>query len=164
VEARGYLDLGDATRSARLYRQVLAVRLSTRNRASYGAGLADALLRQGARQDAVAVATEVLPALEGGVTSMRCLNRLRIVRQAAGNTAGTQEFCKRFDAVERTLTASYGLPCEDMPDARTDIPALWGRISHHAASAGKPTLTGLPRTASSDEQVSRHGMVGKPGS
>ena len=55
---------------------------STRNRASYGAGLADALLKQGARQDAVAAAAEVLPALEGGVTSMRCLNRLRTVRQA----------------------------------------------------------------------------------
>ena len=124
AEATGWLNLGDAHRSAGLYRQVLAAGLSTRNRASYGAGLADALLKQGARQDAVAAATEVLPALEGGVTSMRCLNRLRIVRQAAGNTAGTQEFCERFDAVERTLTASYGLPCEDMPDARADIPAL----------------------------------------
>jgi hypothetical protein len=51
---------------------VLAAGLSTRNRASYGAGLADALLMQGARQDAVAAAMEVLPALEGGVTSMRC--------------------------------------------------------------------------------------------
>ena len=136
VEARGYLDLGDAHRSARLYRQVLAARLSARNRASYGAGLADALLRQGARQDAVAVAAEVLPVLEGGVTSMRCLNRLRIIRQAAADSAGTQEFCERFDAVERTLTASYGLPCEDIPDARADIPALRGRISHHATSPG----------------------------
>ena len=144
AEATGWLNLGDAHRSARLYRQVLAAGLSTRNRVSYGAGLADALLKQGARQDAVAAATEVLPALEGGVTSMRCLNRLRIVRQAAGNTAGAQEFCERFDAVERTLTASYGLPCEDMPDARADIPALRGRKGHHAASAGKPTLTGLP--------------------
>ena len=124
MEATGWLNLGDAHRSARLYRQVLAAGLSTRNRASYGAGLADALLKQGARQDAVAAATEVLPALEGGVTSMRCLNRLRIVRQAAGNTAGAQEFCERFDAVERTLAASYGLPGEDMPDARADIPAL----------------------------------------
>ena len=85
-----------------LYRQVLASGLSPRNRASYGAGLADALLKQGARQDAVAAAMDVLPALEGGVTSMRCLNRLRLVRQAAGNTAGAQEFCDRFDAVERS--------------------------------------------------------------
>ena len=87
---------------------MLASGLSTRNRASYGAGLADALLKQGARQDAVAAATDVLPALEGGVTSMRCLNRLRLVRQAAGNTAGAQEFCERFDAVEQALAASCG--------------------------------------------------------
>ena len=98
TEARGWLNLGDAHRSARLYRQVLADVPSPRNRASYGAGLAGALLKQGARQDAVAAATDVLPALEGGVTSMRCLNRLRIVRQAAGNTTGAQEFCERFDA------------------------------------------------------------------
>jgi DNA-binding XRE family transcriptional regulator len=122
VEARGYLDLGDAHRSARLYRQVLAAGLSTRNRASYGAGLADALLRQGARQDAVAAAADVLPALEGGVTSMRCLNRLRIVRQAAGDTAGTQEFCERFDAVEQALAGLGVTPSEDAP-ARADIPA-----------------------------------------
>ena len=101
--------------------------LSTRNRASYGAGLADALLKQGARQDAVAAAMDVLPALEGGVTSMRCLNRLRLIRQAAGSTAGAQEFCERFDAIERALTASSGLPGEDTPEVRADIPALWPR-------------------------------------
>src|SRR5260370_494220 len=84
LEARGWLSLGDAHRSERLYRQVLSARLSTRNRVSYGAGLADALLKQGSRQDAVAAAADVLSALESGVTSMRCLNRLRIVRQAAG--------------------------------------------------------------------------------
>jgi len=122
VEARGWLNLGDAHRSARLYRQVLTAGLSTRNRASYGAGLADALLKQGSRQDAIAAATDVLPALEGGVTSMRCLNRLRIIRQAAGDTVGAREFCERFDAVERTLAGSYDLPGEDTP-ARADIPA-----------------------------------------
>ena len=108
------------------------------------AGLADALLKQGARQDAVAAAAEILPALEGGVTSMRCLNRLRIVRQAAGNTAGTQEFCERFDAVERTLSASYGLPCEDTSDARADIPALTG-TNKSPRGVGRETrfVTGL---------------------
>ena len=122
VEARGYLDLGDAHRSARLYRQVLAARLSTRNRAGYGAGLADALLRQGARQDAVAAAADVLPALEGGMTSMRCLNRLRIIRQVAGDTAGAQEFRARFDAVEQALVGSCVTLGEDAL-ARADIPA-----------------------------------------
>ena len=38
VEARGWLNLGDTHRSERLYRQVLAAGLSTRNRVSYGAG------------------------------------------------------------------------------------------------------------------------------
>ncbi|MGH3194341.1 MAG: helix-turn-helix domain-containing protein [Streptosporangiaceae bacterium] len=124
VEATGYLNLGDASRSARLYRQVLAAGLSTRNRVSYGACLAEALLKQGARQDAVAAAAEVLPAIEGGVTSMQCLNRLRIVRRAAGSAARAQEFCDRFDAVEQTIAASCGLPREDILDTRAGIPAL----------------------------------------
>ena len=138
VEARGYLNLGDAHRSERLYRQVLAARLSARNRVSYGAGLADALLKQGSRQDAVAAATEVLPALEGGVTSMRCLNRLRIVRQAAGNTTGAQEFCERFDAVERTLAASCKLSGQPMADARRPTSAVtrsWTRTPTGPSSA-----------------------------
>ena len=50
MEARGWLNLGDMHRSELLYRQVLAAGLSTRNRVSYGAGLADALLKQGGRQ------------------------------------------------------------------------------------------------------------------
>jgi hypothetical protein len=77
VEARGWLNLGDPARSAQLYWQVLACGLSPLNRVSYGAGLADALLRQGARQAAVTVAMEVLPAIEGGVTSARHLDRRR---------------------------------------------------------------------------------------
>ncbi len=158
TEAGGWLNLGDAHRSARLYRHVLADVPSTRNRASYGAGLADALLKRGARQDAVAAAAEVLPALEGGVRSMRCLNRLRIVRQAAGNTTGAQEFCGRFDALERTLAASYGLPFEDTPDARAAIRALWHDMGHHAASARKLMQMEL-RTwrRSGSERGSRHG-------
>jgi hypothetical protein len=124
VEARGWLNLGDAHRSERLYRQVLAAELSTRNRVSYGAGLADALLKQGARQDAVAAGMDVLPAFEGGVTSMRCLNRLRIVCQAAGNAAEAREFRERFDAVERALAASSDMPGQPAPGARADIPAL----------------------------------------
>ena len=63
TEARGWLYLSDPGRSAVLFRQVLASRLSPRNRASYGAGLADALLKQGARQDAITAAADVLPAL-----------------------------------------------------------------------------------------------------
>jgi hypothetical protein len=40
-------------------------------------------------------------ALEDAVTSMRCLNRLRLVRQAAETTPGAEEFCARFDAIEQ---------------------------------------------------------------
>jgi transcriptional regulator with XRE-family HTH domain len=124
TEATGYLHLGEPGRSATLYLQVLASELSPRNRARYGAGLADALLRQGARQEAVAAATDVLPALESGGTSMRCLNQLRLIRQAAGNAAGAQEFRERFDAAEEALAATCSLPCDDAPDAMADIPAL----------------------------------------
>jgi transcriptional regulator with XRE-family HTH domain len=122
VEARGWLNLGDPARSALLYRQVLASGLSPRNRASYGAGLADALLKQGARQDAVTVATDVLAALEGGVTSVRCLNRLRLVRQAAAGTPGAEEFCARFDAIDQALTVRHALPGQDIT-AEAGVPA-----------------------------------------
>jgi transcriptional regulator with XRE-family HTH domain len=122
VEARGWLNLGDPARSALLYRQVLASGLSPRNRASYGAGLADALLKQGARQDAVTVATDVLAALEGGVTSVRCLNRLRLVRQAAVGVPGAEEFCARFDAIDQALTVQHVPPGQDIT-AEVDVPA-----------------------------------------
>jgi transcriptional regulator with XRE-family HTH domain len=105
AEARGWLNLGDPARSALLYQQALASELSPRNRASYGAELADALLRQGARQAAVTAAMDVLPALEGGVKSMRCLNQLRLVRQVAGSTGESKEFRDRFDAIEQTFPA-----------------------------------------------------------
>jgi transcriptional regulator with XRE-family HTH domain len=124
VEAHGWLNLGDSARSALLYRQVLASELSPRNRASYGAGLADALLKQGARQDAVTAAIEVLPALEDGVTSIRCLNRLRLVRQAAASTPGAEEFCARFDAIEQALAVTRALPAGDTLAAEAGIPAL----------------------------------------
>jgi transcriptional regulator with XRE-family HTH domain len=127
VEARGWLNLGDYDKSALLYRQVLASALSPRNRASYGAGLAGALLKQGARRDAVTVAMDVLSALEGGVTSMRCLSRLRLVRQAAANVTGAEEFCARFDAIERVLAIPRVLPGGDFQAAQAEVPALSSR-------------------------------------
>ena len=127
VEARGYLNLGDADRSALLFRQVLAAKLSARSRADYGAGLANVLLRQGTHQHAVAAAEDVLLALEGGVTSIRCLNRLRLVRRVAQDAIGANDFCKRFDAVERVLAAPHVLPSDDAPLARVDVPALFRR-------------------------------------
>jgi hypothetical protein len=59
VEARGWLNLGDPSRSVPLYQQVLASARSPRDHVSYGAGLADALLKRGAWQEAVAAATNV---------------------------------------------------------------------------------------------------------
>jgi hypothetical protein len=134
VEARGWLNLGDPGRSALLYRQVLAAVLGPRNRASHGAGLADALLKQGARQDAIAAATAVLPALEDGVTSMRCLNRLHLIRQAAASTPGAEEFCGRFDAIEQARTVPSTLPGSGMPDAESGVPALSRPQRRHAAA------------------------------
>jgi hypothetical protein len=163
VEARGHLNLGDAGRAAMLYRQVLTCELSPRNRASYGAGLADALLQQGARPEAVAAAMDVLPSLEGGVTSMRCLNRLRIVRQAAGNTAGAQEFRDRFDAAEQALTATCNLPRDDAPANRADIPALYAAAVIPQRRLRQPTARERPdarlRSCGSNRLAagSRHG-------
>jgi hypothetical protein len=106
---------------------VLASGLSPRNRASYGAGLADALLKQGgARQDAITAATDVLSALEDGVTSIRCLNRLRLIRQAAAGTPGAEEFCARFDTIERALVGPRTLTFDGMPNADARVPALPG--------------------------------------
>jgi DNA-binding XRE family transcriptional regulator len=136
TEAAGYLNLGDAARSAMLYRQVFTCELRPRNRASYGAGLADALLRQGSPQEAVATATDVLPALEGGVTSMRCLNRLRLIRRAADNIACAQEFRERFDAAEQALTATCTLLRDDAPP-----------MNNESLGTGYKTLTsGRPRS------------------
>jgi hypothetical protein len=60
---------------------------------------------------------DVLPALETGVTSMRCLNRLRLIRQAAATTPSAEEFCNRFDAIDQALTAP-----RPRPHAETDAP------------------------------------------
>jgi len=119
VEARGWLNLGDPGHSARLYRQVFESAVSPRDRASFGAGLADALLKQGARQEAITTATDILPTLEGEVMSTRCLNQLRLVRQAAASTTGAREFCVRFDAAERPLAASRTHPDPHLRQGRT---------------------------------------------
>jgi hypothetical protein len=102
TEARGWLNLGDPGRSTLLHRHVLASALSPRHRAVYGAGLAAALLKQGSRHDAIAAAADILPVLEEGLTSRRCLTRLRSIRSVATDIPGADEFCVRFDAIERT--------------------------------------------------------------
>jgi hypothetical protein len=81
---------------------------------------------------------------EGGVTSARCLNRLRLIRQAAGNTPQAREFSERFDAAERALAASCNPPGDYGRETRTDVPAL-----PNEQIAGSPWLNPeAPRNAS----------------
>jgi hypothetical protein len=62
---------------------------------------------------------DVLPALETGVTSIRCLNRLRLIRQAAATTPGAEEFCNRFAAIEQLLTTPRPRPHAETDAAST---------------------------------------------
>lgn len=137
VEAQGYLKLGEVRRSVLLYRQLLASGpgISDRGRACFGAGLAAALLMQGAFGEAVAAAMEVLPTLEAGFASVRCLDQLRFVRQAAENACSAKEFRERLDAVNRALAASYGLPDEGAPQATASILALQLRTGTQASGS-----------------------------
>ncbi len=104
-EAGGHVDLGELARGERLLRRVLDDGLSPRHQANHGANLAISLLGQGARMDAIDAATTVLSALESGVTSGLALSKLRPVRVAA-RRADHDEFCTRYDAIKRSLTAA----------------------------------------------------------
>jgi hypothetical protein len=66
---------------------------------------------------------DVLPALETGVTSTRCLNRLRLIRQAAATTPGAEEFRDRLDAIDQTLSTP-----RPRPHAETDAPCTQARL------------------------------------
>jgi hypothetical protein len=101
-EAGGYRDLGDPAHSEELYRNALDGELSPRDRANHRTGLALALLDQDAKAHAVTAGLAVLPALEDGLTSIRTLKALGPVR-AAAKTVNNEEFCVRFDVVERKL-------------------------------------------------------------
>jgi hypothetical protein len=61
------------------------------------------------------------------VTSMRCLIRLGLVRQAAANIPGAEEFCARFDAIERLLAVPRALPGGGFQVAHAGVPALPNR-------------------------------------
>lgn len=101
-EAMGHLNLGDPARAEDLYRSVLVGDLSPRSRTCKQALLAGALARSGDASGALNEGMATLAALEGGVTSVRALNELRPVRDSA-EKAREEEFCVRFDAVERAL-------------------------------------------------------------
>jgi hypothetical protein len=51
---------------------------------------------------------------------MRCLNRLRLVRKAAGRTVGGQDFRERFDAAEQALAVTCSLPRIGAPFANDE--------------------------------------------
>ncbi|HEV2373598.1 MAG TPA: hypothetical protein VGS19_15670, partial [Streptosporangiaceae bacterium] len=104
-EGMGYLNLGEAETSAALHRATLEPPdLAVRNRLCARAHLANALISEGDVTGAVGEATEALSALEGGVTCIRALNELRPVRDAVGK-GSAEEFCVRYDALQRVLTA-----------------------------------------------------------
>ena len=121
AEARGWLNLGEAGRSVLLYRGLLASGLSVRDRAGCGAGLAAALLMQGAVDDAVSAATEILPLLEAQLAPASCIENLRTVRQAAASADGAGEFRDRFDMIERALADSQDVRSSQ---AAVSLPAL----------------------------------------
>jgi len=104
-EVRGQANLGDVETAAESCRASLDdPALSSRNRACRRAQLAAILTRSGDTEGAISEGTAAMPALEGGLASIRTLNELRPVRVAAERTKA-EEFCARFDAVERALTA-----------------------------------------------------------
>jgi hypothetical protein len=105
-EAMGVLNLGKPGRGETLYRTVLGSNLTRRNRIYYGALLSGALLKQDARDHAIAEGMSILPALADGVTSVRTLNELRPLRAVDGpQTEERAAFCEQFDAVARSLAS-----------------------------------------------------------
>ncbi|MBV9450188.1 MAG: helix-turn-helix transcriptional regulator [Streptosporangiaceae bacterium] len=105
AQATGAANLGDLPGAETVYQELLARRLLPRTRVFLGARLAGVQLAQNAQRDALATGRAVLDMVEGGVTSTRTLNELRPVRAAAGES-GDEEFCARFDAAERALSAA----------------------------------------------------------
>jgi len=104
-EAAGYVNLGEFASGEKLLHRVLDGSLSPRGQAAYGAELAMSLLGQGASQEPIDAGLTVLSILDDGVTSGLALRKLRPVRVAA-RRADNEEFCARYDAVERSLTAA----------------------------------------------------------
>jgi transcriptional regulator with XRE-family HTH domain len=124
AEAAGALDLGEAERSAALHHQALEQAGCPRDRAVAASRLAHALASQGERGEAVSISLDVaLPMLEAGVSSVRCLDRLRQVAAVAGAVPGTLELRERVEAARRAIP---GLPGTDAgaPVALASVPAL----------------------------------------
>ncbi|SEG79001.1 Helix-turn-helix domain-containing protein [Thermomonospora echinospora] len=101
-EAMGAFQLGRPDTAAGLYQMVLEdCRRSPRDQVYFRARPAATLCAAGDRQGAVTEGLAVVGDLGSKLTSVRVLNELRPVRQAAG--ASAEEFCERFDAAVRIL-------------------------------------------------------------
>ncbi|GAA4638636.1 hypothetical protein GCM10023196_097150 [Actinoallomurus vinaceus] len=89
-----------------LYRTVLQDPTRTaRDHAFYQARLAGSLLDQGDLRQAITEGTTLLPLMsDGQMTSTRSLVELQPLR-AAAERAAAEEFCERYDAAMRALTA-----------------------------------------------------------
>ena len=104
VEGWGRLSLGQPARATALFAAELDdPARSRRDRTLRRTSLADALLEQGDRSQAVAEGMTVLREFDEQLTSTRILSRLRPLRAVAEQTAA-EEFCARFDAAERALS------------------------------------------------------------
>jgi transcriptional regulator with XRE-family HTH domain len=106
AEAAGALDLGETGRASALYRATLEIAGCPRDQALLAGELADALAASGDRAGAVAIALgQVLPVLESGVTSARCLDQLKDVATAVGNIPGALELRERMATRKRAIPA-----------------------------------------------------------
>jgi hypothetical protein len=121
AEAAGASDLGEAGRSAALYRQALSQAGCPRDRAVAASRLAHALASHGERGQAVSIALDIaLPMLEAGVTSARCLDQLRQAATAAGAVPGALELRERVEAARRAIP--------DLPGTDAGTPAALARV------------------------------------
>lgn len=104
-EATARARLGAPDRATQLYHAVLDdTAQSPRDQAFYRALLAGALVQAGDHDQAICHGLAVLPELGTTLTSVRVLRELSPVREVAG-VVGAEEFCGRFDAVARGLSA-----------------------------------------------------------
>lgn len=123
AEAAGALALGQAARSCVLYRSALEQANCQRDRALTAANWAHALVVNGDRGKAVAVALDIaFPMLRGGMPSARCLDVLRVVVSLAGPVRGVLELREQVDELNRSLPRSAAAEIGS-PPALAIVPA-----------------------------------------
>lgn len=120
AEAAGAQDLARTDRAVALYRHALDAADCPRDHALIATELACALIRDGDNAGAVAMALDrVVPALESGVASARCLDQLRQVTAGAGAVRGILELREKIEQLRRSVP---GVPGPDKsPGARAAL-------------------------------------------